>query len=69
MIVLRFKVRCRPDRIDEALSALRLTFGDACRGFDARAVIETIVRIATRRRSIAPRRTYEYAYASNRRTA
>lgn len=46
---------------EEALSALRLSFGDACRGLDVEWLIETVVRIAARRRSIAPRRTYEYA--------
>jgi cysteine desulfurase len=47
---------------EEALSALRLSFGDACRGLDVEWLIDTIVRIAERRRSIAPRRTYEYAF-------
>lgn len=47
---------------EEALSALRLSFGDACRGLDVEWLIDKIVRIAERRRSIAPRRTYEYAF-------
>jgi cysteine desulfurase len=57
---------------EEALSALRLSFGDACSGFDVEALVETIVRIANRKRSIAPRRTFDYAVAERepaRRTA
>lgn len=48
---------------DEALAALRLTFGDACRGvLDVGSLVQTIVDIVTKRRSIAPQRTYQYAY-------
>lgn len=53
---------------DEALAALRLSFGDACRGLDVDALVETIVRIASARRAIAPRRTWQYAF-EDRRTA
>jgi cysteine desulfurase len=48
---------------DEALGALRLTFGDASRGVDVEWLIDTIVSIALRQRSIAPMRTYAYADA------
>lgn len=54
---------------DEALSALRLSFGDACRGLDVDALVETIVRIAVRRRSIVPRRLYQYNDPAERKTA
>jgi cysteine desulfurase len=56
---------------EEALSALRMTFGDACRGIDAGWLVDIIVRIVERRRSIAPRRSYQYAdvSAAERRTA
>lgn len=48
---------------DEALGAVRLTFGDAARGIDAPSLVATIARLAERQRSIAPRRTWEYATA------
>lgn len=50
---------------EEALSALRLSFGDACRGLDVEALADTIARIVMRRRSIAPRRTFVYAFTKN----
>lgn len=46
---------------EEALAALRISFGDACSGLDVEWLIDTVARIAERRRSIAPPRTYEYA--------
>ncbi len=54
---------------DEALSALRLSFGDACRGLDVDALVDTIVRLAVRRRSIVPKRLYQYAYSAERKSA
>jgi len=54
---------------DEALSALRLSFGDACHGLDADALVETIVRLAARRRSITPKRLYQYSYPAERKSA
>ena len=48
---------------EEALGTLRLTFGNASRGVDVDWLIDTIVNIALRQRSIAPMRTYAYANA------
>jgi cysteine desulfurase len=47
---------------EEALSALRISFGDACKGIDVDWLAGVIARIVTRRRSIAPRRTFAYAF-------
>jgi cysteine desulfurase len=51
---------------DEALGAVRLTFGDASRGVEVTSLVETIARLAEQQRAIAPRRTYEYAFAGSR---